>query len=127
VQHGEYLVNALASCGHCHTPLKRGRPDASRTMAGGTEFKGNWGVSYAANLTPDRETGLGEWTDQQIIRAIRNGIDDNGEKLTPPMPYANYHRITDRDIRDIVAYLRSLKAVRNQVPETHPAREPSAH
>lgn len=121
VERGEYLVNALANCGRCHTPLKDDHPDKSRWMSGGNEFKGKWGTSYAANLTPDRETGLGKWTDRQIIRAIRQGVEDDGEKLMPPMPV--YSRITNRDIRAIVAYLRSLKPVRNRVPKPQPAQQ----
>ena len=122
VRHGEYLVDALAACGHCHTPLKDSKPDTPRLMAGGAEFKGKWGVDYAANLTPDPETGLGRWTDDQIVRSIRDGVDHRGQQLLPPMPFGNYHRITDGDVDDIVAYLRSLRPVYNQVLQHSPAQ-----
>jgi mono/diheme cytochrome c family protein len=116
VQRGDYLVNALAACGHCHTSLKDGKPDMDKLMAGGNEFKGKGVVIYARNLTPDPDTGLGKWKDKQIIRAIRDGINNKGDELLPPMPYGNYRMITDRDISAIVAYLRSLKPVVNKVP-----------
>jgi len=72
----------------------------------------------AANITPDRETGIGAWSDGEKIRAIREGIDRDGRVLFPMMPYVNYRRMSDEDVYAIVAYMNSLPAVRNSLPAT---------
>ncbi len=124
VKHGEYLVNALAGCSRCHTPRKGGEFDNSRFMAGGTEFKSEAGVVSAFNLTPDSDTGLGKWTDKQIIDAMAKGVDKDGNNLMPPMP--RYDRVTPADMRAIVAYLRSLKPIHNPIPKRQRATAPAA-
>lgn len=120
VARGEYLANAVAGCGHCHTPRKGEELDKSRWMAGGAEFKSKAGTIYSANLTLDRETGRGKWTEKQFVRAMREGVTPEGGKLMAPMP--RYDRITDRDLHAMWAYLRSLKPIRNKVPERQPAQ-----
>ncbi|MES2535960.1 MAG: c-type cytochrome [Pseudomonadota bacterium] len=109
VRYGEYLAN-IGHCMECHTP----RGDKGMLMradlgAGGQVFKGPWGASIARNLTP-HESGLKGWSDAQIANAIRNGVDNNGAPLKPPMAFAFYKNISDADVGALVAYLRSLKA-----------------
>ena len=76
-------------------------------------FHGPWGESVAGNITPDRQTGIGGWTDAQIKTGIAKGVRADGTKLRPPMAFAYYNNITDEDLDAIVAYLRSLKPVKN--------------
>ncbi|RMF35419.1 MAG: cytochrome C [Alphaproteobacteria bacterium] len=114
VAYGEYLAR-IGHCIECHTPMDRGRRDFSRTGAGGQVFEGPWGVSVAANLTPDSETGLGAWSDAEIKRAISEGISHDGRKLNPPMPFGYFRNISEEDLDALVAYLRSLKPVHNRV------------
>jgi len=83
--------------------------------AGGFIFRGPWGESVAAKITPDKETGLGNWTDAQIKAAITNGVRPDGTKLRPPMAFEYYKNISEEDLGAIVAYLRSLKPIRNEV------------
>ena len=112
---GEYLAK-IGHCIECHTPqVKGGRRDWNRTGAGGQKFHGPWGESVGSNLTPDKSTGIGNWTDAQIKRAIAKGIRADGTKLRPPMPFRYYATIKDDDLDAIVAYLRSLKPVTNAV------------
>jgi len=76
------------------------------------------GMVVAANITPDRETGIGGWTDGEKIRAIREGVDRDGRVLFPMMPYGNYRLMSDEDVYAVVAYINSLPAVRNPLPAT---------
>jgi mono/diheme cytochrome c family protein len=109
IAYGAYIVGPLAHCVECHTPmLAGGQRDWSRTGAGGQDFKGPWGTVVAANLTP---SGLGSWTDAQIEQAIRLGVAKDGRKLSPPMGYAYYQRMSAPDMAALIAYLRSLPAV----------------
>jgi mono/diheme cytochrome c family protein len=124
VKYGEYLAGPVAHCIDCHTPTgPDGRPDPSRLGAGGMAFRGPWGTSYAANLTPDAETGLGRLNDGQIVAALY-GIRRDGRRVLPPMPTAYYaDGIAVDDVQALVAYLRSLPPVRNAVPPPEgPAR-----
>lgn len=119
VGRGRYLVNGPLACGNCHTP--RG-PDgafvAGMELAGGVEFDGGPAFkSYSRNLTPDADTGLGNWTDEEIIRAIREGKNREGLDIGPPMPIFTYNNMSDDDAKAVVAYLRSLPAVRNEVED----------
>ena len=114
VRYGEYLAK-IGHCTECHTPQVQGRRDWTRTGAGGQVFHGPWGESIAANITPDRDTGIGGWTDAQIKAAITRGVRADGTKLRPPMAFAYYKNITDDDLNAIVAYLRSLKPVKNDL------------
>lgn len=112
---GKYLVDGPAACGNCHTA--RG-PDLrslkTNLFAGGHPFADNGFLAFSRNITPDKDTGIGSWTDAQIIRAIREGVNKEGETLGPPMPFAVYNNMSDDDARAIVAYLRTVKPVRNQ-------------
>lgn len=118
LQRGEYLVTIM-DCGGCHTPgVFLGKPDTQRPLAGsevGFHIPG-LGVFFPRNLTPDRETGLGSWSEADIVKAVRQGIRPDGRVLAPAMPYKSYGRLTDADAAALAAYLKSLKAVVNQVP-----------
>ena len=108
---GAYLAGPVAHCTICHTPrLSNGLHDWSHTGAGGPTFEGPWGVVASRNITSDKEYGIGAWTDEQIIRAITQGVSTDGRQLAPPMGARGpvYARLTARDLQDLVAYLRSL-------------------
>jgi mono/diheme cytochrome c family protein len=111
---GEYLVRDLMACGDCHAGEQGGWPPAgySQEIRQGPIYI----LASVPNLTPDMETGLGSWTDAEIARAIREGIDKDGYELES-MPAYNYHILSDADVAAIVGYLRSLEAVRSQIPE----------
>jgi mono/diheme cytochrome c family protein len=148
VERGRYLV-AITACGDCHTPLKDGpngpEPDPSRLLSGhpesfkmttppapvgtwlwsgaptNTAFAGPWGISYAANLTPDRNTGLGAWTQEMFVAAIRTGHHMGiSRPIAPPMPWEAYRTATDEDLNSIYAYLRTIEPVVNHVPDYVP-------
>lgn len=108
VKYGEYLAGPLGHCMECHTPWVKGVPDMKKVGAGGNPFRGPWGVAVARNLTP-HETGLKDWTDAEIERAIRQGVRKDGTPLKPPMAYDWYRNISDADMRALIAYLRSLR------------------
>jgi mono/diheme cytochrome c family protein len=118
VERGRYLVT-LGGCTDCHTPGHfLGKPDMARQLGGsdvGFEVPG-LGVFYGPNLTPDNETGLGNWSVADIIKAIRTGVRPDGRGLVPIMPWQAYAKLTQSDAEAIAAYLKSLPAVRNQVP-----------
>ena len=115
---GEYLATIM-DCAGCHTPgALTGKPDAARHLGGseiGFELPG-LGIFYPPNLTSDRETGLGAWSEADIVKAVRTGARPDGRMLAPVMPYHNYGRLTDADASALAAYLRSLKPVRHQAP-----------
>jgi len=116
---GDYLVNVVAACGNCHTkPTPDLVPIPGMHLAGGRRFSILPGIAYSKNLTPDRDTGLGSWNDEQVIRAIREGVTKEGNLIGPPMPIALYTKIADDDVKAIVAYLRSVPPVRNEIPES---------
>jgi mono/diheme cytochrome c family protein len=121
VDRGRYLAT-VTGCNDCHTPgTMWGAPDMTRTLSGSDmAWVGPWGAVYAANLTPDPETGLGKWTDEQIIAAIRTGNRPDGRQLAPIMPYMNFAQLTDEDAQAIVAYLRSLPPVVHAEPTPLP-------
>jgi mono/diheme cytochrome c family protein len=146
LERGRYLV-ATTGCHDCHTPFKMGpngpEPDLSRMLSGhpeglqmppvpslpqgpwlmlsaatNTAHAGPWGVSFTANLTPDAETGLGQWTVKDFKDTIRTGRHmGRGRAVLPPMPVPVYNHMTDRDLEAVFAYLRSIPAVKNKVPE----------
>lgn len=148
VARGKYLVT-IAGCNDCHTPLKMGpngpEPDMSRMLSGhpadmalppppapqgpwlytvaatNTAWSGPWGVSFPANLTPDRETGLGKWTLRNFTETIRTGRHmGRGRPILPPMPYPMYRHMTDADLEAVFSYLQSIPAISNRVPEPLP-------
>lgn len=109
IKYGEYLAQ-IGHCMECHTPRDdKGAPKAGQLGAGGMVFKGPWGESVSRNLTP-HESGLKNWTDAQIAKAIREGVDRDGKPYKPPMGFAFYKNINDADMAALIAYLRSLKA-----------------
>jgi mono/diheme cytochrome c family protein len=144
VKRGEYLVT-IGGCNDCHTPWVMGpngpAPDMSRALSGhpqdfvikqpariegdrwavataptNTAFSGPWGVSFAANLTPDRMTGTGIWTAETFRNTIRNGRHWGvARPLNPPMPWFNYRHMTDDDLNAVFAYLRTIKPIHNEV------------
>ncbi len=117
VARGKYLVT-IASCHDCHTPgYFLGKPDMARYLGGsdvGFELPG-LGVFLGPNLTPDKETGLGKWTDAQIAAAIQTGATPEGRMLAPIMPYHAFANFTPQDVQAIVAFLRTIPAVRHKV------------
>jgi hypothetical protein len=145
VQRGEYLVKIMG-CNDCHTPWKMGpqgpEPDMDRFLSGhpeqvgplpmakaaepflwsgfatNTAFSGPWGVSYAFNLTPEQNTGLGIWTEEMFVQTIRTGRHMGVSRpINPPMPWPAYRNATDEDLKAVYAYLRSIKPIVNRVPE----------
>jgi len=118
VKRGKYLVT-FGGCMDCHTPgYFFGKPDMARYLAGsevGFEIPG-LGVFAGPNLTPDKETGLGGWTDAQIIAAMQKGVRPDGRMLAPIMPWRAFANMTAADVRAVVAYLRTLPPVKNKVP-----------
>lgn len=154
VARGAYLVEVLA-CNDCHTPWTVGpngpAPDLSRMLSGhpegmvmppppkmegpwlwagaatNTAYAGPWGISYAANLTPDDETGLGGWTEEMFVGAIRTGQHMGvvgSRPIMPPMPWPAYAQLTDEDLKSVYAYLRSIPPIRNLVPSWEPPTAP---
>jgi mono/diheme cytochrome c family protein len=149
VARGKYLVSTSA-CMDCHTPMKMGangpEPDMSRMFSGhpqdlkmppvpvlpqgpwlvissatNTAWSGPWGVSFTANLTPDPETGLGNWTLNDFKQTLRTGRHmGRGREILPPMPIPAYSQFTDADLEAVFAYLRTIPPVKNKVPEPLP-------
>jgi mono/diheme cytochrome c family protein len=122
VARGRYLVT-ISGCSDCHTPgALLGAPDMKRYLGGsdvGFSIPGQ-GVFVGQNLTPDKETGVGGWTDAQIIAAIRTGKTPDGRTLSPVMPYPALAHLTDEDAQAIVAFLKSLPSVSNKVKNFGP-------
>jgi len=152
VERGKYLVNAMG-CNDCHTPMKMGaqgpEPDMSRFLSGhpekeknapapkltngwiaavngtGTAWAGPWGISYTANLTPDQNTGLGIWTEDLFVKAIREGKHmGTSRPILPPMPWPAFRNLNDDDLKAIFAYLRTIPAIANHVPDPVIAEPP---
>ena len=117
LERGKYLVTVMG-CNDCHTPgTLYGAPDMKRFLSGSElGWEGPWGVVYAANLTPDEETGLGEWNETDVVRAIRTGNRPDGRQLAPIMPWMNFASLTDDDAMAIARYLRSIPAVKHKAP-----------
>ena len=154
-ERGKYIVTT-AGCHDCHTPLQMGpngpAPDMSRALSGhpaslqmppapqlppgpwavtvsatNTAWAGPWGTSFTANLTPDKETGLGNWTRQNFVDTIRNGRHMGaGRPLLPPMPAPVYANLTDDDLGAVFAYLQTIPAIANKVPAPLPPPQAAA-
>lgn len=116
---GDYLVNGVVACGNCHTPRN---PDATAVadmrLAGSFVIEEPEFRAYAPNITQDEETGIGAWSDAEIIRAIREGVRPDGTIIGPPMPIPSYRAMSDSDVEAIVAYLRTVAPKRNLVPKS---------
>ena len=150
VERGEYLVR-ITGCHDCHTPFQMGpdgpEPDMSRMLSGhpedlvmppppelpegpwvwlasgtNTAFSGPWGVSYAINLTPHQNTGIGIWTEEMFLDSLRTGRHmGHSRPVLPPMPWPACANMTDEDLESIFAYLKSIPEIENRVPEAAPA------
>jgi mono/diheme cytochrome c family protein len=118
VERGKYLVN-IAGCNDCHTPgYFLGKPDAARYLGGsdvGFEIP-DLGVFHGPNLTPDKKTGLGGWTNEEIATALTTGARPDGRMLAAIMPWHAFANMTKSDVSAVVAYLRTIPAVTNKVP-----------
>ncbi len=121
LERGKYLVNSVMVCVQCHSEIdfrKPGAPAVEGRLGAGARWPDPslpWLV--APNLTPDKETGAGKWTDDMLARAIREGIGHNGRALFPVMPYKKYRSMSDEDLASVIVYIRSLPAVRNELPQ----------
>jgi mono/diheme cytochrome c family protein len=116
---GAYLMHSIVACGDCHTPKGPKGDLPGMELAGGFVIDGGPEfTAVAPNITPDRQTGIGTWTDAQIITAIREGRRPDGTMIGPPMPIDMYHDMSDRDVHAIVAYLRHVKPVHNVVAKS---------
>lgn len=122
VARGEYLVHT-SGCEHCHTPGGMyGLPDPSRKLGGSDlGWKGPWGVRYPSNLTPDPTSGLGQWSDSQIVSAIRIAQHRDRTPIQGPMPWFHFVYFNEADAEAIAAYLKSIPPVPHRVPERVPA------
>jgi mono/diheme cytochrome c family protein len=115
-------ITYSSGCVDCHTPgTFYGAPDTTRYLSGSElGWEGPWGVTYPRNLTPDKETGIGSWTEEQIINAVRTGVRPDGTMLLPPMPWPAYSHMSDADAKALAAYLKSLPAVKHKAPDRVP-------
>jgi mono/diheme cytochrome c family protein len=109
IARGQYVATA-ADCAPCHT-TQGGQP-----YAGGLAFKLPFGTIYSPNITSDRETGIGSWTDAEFVRAVRDGVGRHGEQLYPALPYTSYHRMSDADAVALRAYMQTMPAVKARAP-----------
>ena len=117
LERGTYLMRSIVACGNCHTPkTPQGVELPGMELAGGLPIVEPHLSVVSSNITQDRESGIGKWSDAEIIDAIRNGRRPDGSLIGPPMPVKDfYQKMSDRDVRAIVAYLRTVKPVRNKV------------
>jgi mono/diheme cytochrome c family protein len=120
-ERGAYLVTTVGSCGNCHSPRDPAGniiPDAE--LSGGFTFdthEPGIGIITPPNITPDKDTGIGTWSEADIVNALRNGKRPDGSLIGPPMPIPVYRQLSDSDARAIAVYLKSLKPIRHAVPE----------
>ncbi|HEX5724677.1 MAG TPA: hypothetical protein VFX98_04380 [Longimicrobiaceae bacterium] len=121
-EYGRYLADHVALCADCHTPRSgiQARPDRDRLYAGNAEPPKSFPAN-PANLTPDSATGIGRWSEGDFLRTLRTGINPQGDTLHPFMPWREYRRMTDDDLRAIYRYLRTRPAIRHEVPRRPPA------
>jgi mono/diheme cytochrome c family protein len=129
VQRGAYLVNTIGACGHCHTPTNAaGEEITAQAFAGGLSFD-DPGIGHVImpNITPDKETGIGNWTDAQIVTALRDGTRPDGSIIGPPMPIPMYRNLSDGDAAAIAAYLRSLTPVHHVIARTEHKSPPRGY
>ena len=122
---GKYLFESVADCGGCHSQRDFSRVGAPEVLSGrgrgnvlSDVVQGMPGRVVAPNITPDPETGIGNWTDGEKIRAIRDGVDRDGRALFPMMPYEGFRHMSDDDVQSLVAYLDALPPVRHPLPAT---------
>ncbi len=118
LERGTYLMRSIVACGNCHTEQTPEGPAPGMELAGGNKVETTWFTVYSSNITPDPETGIGKWSDAEIIAAIREGRRTDGSIIGPPMPISQYRDMSDRDVNAIVAYLRAAKPIRNPIPRS---------
>jgi mono/diheme cytochrome c family protein len=110
VSRGFYLVT-IGHCMECHTPMVEGHRDFKNALGtGGERFEGPWGVTVSRNITPHKQHGIGTWTNDEVKRAITQGVRKDGTKLRPPMGYDWYATMNAADLSAIVSYLRTIPA-----------------
>ncbi len=117
VKRGDYLVNTIMTCGNCHTPKGPPAVIAGKDFSGGLSWDEPPFKVTAPNITQDKDTGIGGWSDADIKKLLRTGQRPNGVQIAEVMPTAFYGIITDNDMNAIVAYLRTLKPVANKVAD----------
>jgi mono/diheme cytochrome c family protein len=117
VERGRYLVDTVMTCQNCHTPMGPGGPQFDKALSGGLRFDEPPFDVTASNITPDRDTGIGKWSDADIRKAIQLGIRPNGVPLAEIMPSGYYQILTPGDLDGILAYLRSIRPIANKVKE----------
>ncbi|WP_027554168.1 c-type cytochrome [Bradyrhizobium sp. Cp5.3] len=115
-ERGAYLVNSVMVCHNCHTPRGPQGLDLSRALSGGQAFDEPAFKVTGSNITPDKDTGIGNWTDDGLKRFLVSGIRPNGTAVAPIMPTAFYTVLTARDLDALAAYLRSVPPVRHETP-----------
>ena len=120
-ERGAYLATIMG-CHDCHTPgTFYDKPDFQRALSGSElGWTGPWGTSYARNLTPDMETGIGAYSEDDIIKTMQTGIRPDGSHLNPPMPWPLYAHLTPKDVRSIAKYLKSIPPVTHRAPSVVP-------
>jgi mono/diheme cytochrome c family protein len=116
VKRGEYLVNTIMTCGNCHSPKGPTGDIAGKEFSGGPSWDEPPFKVTAPNITQDKETGLGSWTDADIKKLLRTGVRPNGVQVAMVMPTDFYEIISESDMDAIVAYLRTIKPIKNTVP-----------
>jgi mono/diheme cytochrome c family protein len=116
IARGEYLAHHVAGCIDCHS--NRDLTKFSAPVVPGIAFIPTYGIPgtlYGKNITPDTETGIGSWTDEEVLRAVTQGISRNGDTLFPLMPYPSFNHMAKEDLLSIIAYIRTLKPIKNKV------------
>jgi mono/diheme cytochrome c family protein len=118
VAYGGYLVQSVLACTDCHTPIdpSTGAPILEKYLGGGQPYEGPWGIVYGGNITPDMETGIGSWSEEDLKRALIAGVRPEGRRLAV-MPWETYKNLNGEDVEAVIAYLqRGVKPVKNAVP-----------
>lgn len=116
LERGAYLVQTVGACGNCHSPVDANGNRNGPALSGGPALIAPTFTAYAPNITPDAQTGIGDWTEDQIVVALREGKTPGGQVLRPPMPVPFYRSLSDVDAHAIAAYLKSLPPTVNRVP-----------
>jgi mono/diheme cytochrome c family protein len=116
LQRGGYLVESIANCGNCHAPQEPSGAVPLTALSGGPAITSRVFTAYPPNITPDRDTGIGTWTEDQVVTALREGRTPDGHMLRPPMPVPFYRAMSDQDAHAVAAYLLSRPPVAQQSP-----------
>ena len=115
-ERGAYLVNGILACSNCHTPLGANGPIVEKELAGGRMFDTPLFKVFSSNITPDKETGIGKWSDAELKKFISTGQRPSGVAVAPIMPTAFYKAMMPRDLDALSTYLRSVTPIHNEVP-----------